>query len=116
MAFGEDADVEAALDNLDRLADCLAARVAIDDNVTAALHRVANDRNFEQFLFGDEARLARQERGGREDIEKALVVGNEDVRLEAGEILEAFNFHLDAADADDAAAPRARDHSDRVRL
>ena len=70
---------------------------------------IADDRNFEQLFFGDEPRLARHERRRGEDIEEALMIGNEDVRLQARKILKALDLHLDSADRDYPAPPRARD-------
>ena len=68
---------------LNRLADCLAAGFAVDEDMPAALHREADDRNFQQFFFGDETRLTRHERGRREDVEEALMIGDEDVAISA---------------------------------
>ena len=93
----------------------LPPRLAVDDDVTAALHRVADHRDLEQFFFGDETRIARHERGAGEDVEEALVIGDQHVRLQTGEIFESFDLHLDAADRDYSAAPCASDHGDRVR-
>ena len=46
---------------LNRLANCFAAALAVDDDMPAALHREADDWNFQQFFFGDETRIARHE-------------------------------------------------------
>src|SRR5579862_6045393 len=100
MPFGKHADVEAALDNLDSLANRLAARVAIDDDVPAALHRKSNDRNLEQLFLGNEPRLARHKRRRREDVEKALMIRNQHVRFQPSKILQSFDLHLDTANPD----------------
>src|SRR5713101_4569450 len=90
MTFGENADVEAASNDLFCLANCLAARFAIDRDVSGMLHRVADDRNFEQRFFGDETRFARDVGGDREDVEEALMIGDQDERLESVEIFETL--------------------------
>lgn len=62
MALGENAEVDTASYDLDRLADFPAAGLAVDYDVTAVLHRIADHRDFQQFFFGDETGLARHER------------------------------------------------------
>src|SRR5260370_6047577 len=116
MALGENADVEAAANDMDYLADGLAAGFAINRNVSGMLHRVANDWNFEQRFLGDKAGLAGYVAGDREDVEEALMIGDQDERLEAGEIFETLYFDADPARPDYSAAPSADDHGDRMML
>ena len=93
MALGENADVEAALDDLDRLADFPAAGLAVDYDVTACVASHSRSIGIFSSSFLATKRGSpgmNAERG--EDVEEALMVSDQDVGLQAGKILEAFDL------------------------
>ena len=85
---------------------------AVDHDVAADAERLAEHRNLQQLLLGDEADDERHAREGAPDVEVAEVVADDHVALPGLQVLEALDVEVDAADAHDAATPDAADAVD----
>src|SRR5262249_46390861 len=66
----------------------------------------------QNFAPYDETRLARQIREHREDIEEALMIRNQNARLERREMLDTFELHCDSAEPEEREAPQSSELCD----
>jgi hypothetical protein len=83
--------------------------------MSAVFERKAEDGDLEQLFFGDEAHRAGKIRQQGQDVEHALMVGDQDEGAEVVDVFQPLEFDLDARGADYYPSPHASEPADALR-
>src|SRR5215471_16628213 len=116
MAFREHAKSEALADDLDGPANFLSAALAIDDDMTAMLERVANQGDLHQLFLAHEPDGTRHVGGDGKDVKEALMVADQNVGAYVSDPVQPLDLNPDAADIDQGTCPEGRQLRKRAQL
>ena len=108
-ALGEDGErgaaLQAGLGGAHGVDDALAGRF-VDENEAGLFAGIAHEGNAAERLLHHPFELAAEEAGEEEDIERALVVGHEDVALAGLQVVATFDRDRDEKGADERPSPQ----------
>lgn len=110
-AFGKDHDACVMGQPFHALVDALdgpGGIGAVEEYVPRGVQRVPEDRDFEDFLFGEPAELNAQRCHQREDVVLRLVVGDNDIRLPLDNPRLVFYLRADKGDGKHGVGPDLR--------
>src|SRR5260370_31765358 len=97
MALGKDVDAVAVGGGLEHAANRLAGGLGVDHDVLRTRQDITEKGDLADFALGDEPDFTRDAVTDGDNVEKALMVGDEHGRVEAVEIFEAVEIDLDSA-------------------